>query len=379
MATNEVRVLQASEQGAERASEPTSSAQRLEVLLYELFTNAPLAIGIREVRGHEIIHLEDNPRAAALFGRSPEQMRGITDADLGVPPEQIDRAIARFRAARSSGHAIAAEITVPSADGAPRTLAGKVLALEDRRAERYAFMLEDVTELRALEAGIERAAQLATLGTLSAAIGHEIGNPTMYAQLHLRFALERAEALGLDPGVIRDVRTAQEGLEHIARVLRDMRTLTSDPIVASDVSDVGGALQTVIDLIRPALDSSVALHYVAPTVPAVRGTHGRLVQVLINLVRNAVESVESRGGNVWVDVTQPTADTVQIDIADDGPGIDETVRGRLFEAFASTKASGTGLGLYVSRMLITRAGGTIEALDRDGGGLRMRIVLPVAG
>ncbi len=369
MATDDDRVL--------GTANPDHAAQRVETLLYELFTNAPVAIGVREVRGNDIVHVEDNPRSAALFGKTPAQTRGVTDADLGVSRAQIDRAILRFRAARACGHPLAAEISVPVVGG-PRLHSGKVLALEDDRAERYVFLLEDVTELRALQSGIERAAQLAALGTLSASIGHEIGNPTMYAQLHLQFALERAKAEQVSPAILDDLRTALTGVEQIARLLQDMRTLTSDPISATEVSEVEAAIQTVLALVAPTLPDRATLHRHFTAVPAVRGSRGRLVQILLNLVRNAIESVSDKNGNVWIAITHPTPDAVHIEVADDGPGLAPSVRAHLFEPFATTKTHGTGLGLYVSRMLVKRAGGTIEALDRDGGGLRMCIVLPVA-
>jgi two-component system, NtrC family, sensor kinase len=349
---------------------------RVETLLYELFTNAPTPIGIREVQGEEIVHVEDNLRAAALFSRTPEETRGLSETDLGVARAQVDRAILRFRAARTSGHPMTAELSIDTKRGT-RHLSGKVVALEDDRGERYLVLLEDVTELRALQAGVERAEQLAAIGTLSASIGHEIGNPTMYAQLHLQFAIERAAAEGVSKPILDDMKTALEGVDQIATLLRDMRTLSMSPVLATEVAEVGKVIETVVGLVAPTA-SRATLHRHAVEVPAVRGSTSRLAQVVLNLVRNAIESVSERRGNVWLDVTRPTHETVQIDVSDDGPGIAPEVRERLFTPFATTKPTGTGLGLYVSRLLVARAGGTIEAHDREGGGVCMRVVLPVA-
>jgi C4-dicarboxylate-specific signal transduction histidine kinase len=260
----------------------------------------------------------------------------------------------------------------------PRTLAGTVIALEHEPEERYAFVLDDVTELRALQASVVRAEQLAVVGTLSASIGHEIANPAMYAQIHLQFALERAIEEGASTPLLDDLKTAAAGLGQVITLLRDLRTLSMDAMPASEVTELAPALQSVLDLVRPTL-GSVALHVSAVDVPEVVGSRGRLVQVLINLVRNAIESVGERQGNVWVDVSQPTSTTVQIDVSDDGPGLAPELRERVFEPFVTTKQTGTGLGLYVSRMLVTRANGSIVALDREGGGLLMRVVLPTAG
>ena len=106
--------------------------QVVETLLYELFQNAPMAIGIREVRGNEIVHVEDNPCAAALFDRTPDQARGVSESELGVSRKQIERAIVRFRAARVADHPMTAELTVETTRG-PRLLSGKVIALASLR------------------------------------------------------------------------------------------------------------------------------------------------------------------------------------------------------------------------------------------------------
>lgn len=106
--------------------------RQVETLLYELFQNAPMAIGIREVRGNEIVHVEDNPCAAALFDRTPDQARGVSESELGVSRKQIERAIVRFRAARVADHPMTAELTVETTRG-PRLLSGKVIALASLR------------------------------------------------------------------------------------------------------------------------------------------------------------------------------------------------------------------------------------------------------
>ena len=89
-------------------------------------------------------------------------------------------------------------------------------------------------------------------------------------------------------------------------------------------------------------------------------------------MRNSVEALAPRRGNLWLAVTTPSPDLVRIEIADDGPGLDPSLAARLFEPFVSTKQTGTGLGLYVCRLLTSRAGGTIEAVPREGGGTRLR-------
>jgi two-component system C4-dicarboxylate transport sensor histidine kinase DctB len=187
-----------------------------------------------------------------------------------------------------------------------------------------------------LQGSIVRAEQLATLGTMSASIGHEIANPAMYAQLHLQFAIDSASVEGVSKAILDDLRTAQKGVEQVTSLLRDLRSLSMDTTPGSDVTEVDPVLQTVIDLVRPALGGA-ELHLRSVPVPAVCGSRGRLVQVLLNVVRNAIESLGDRRGNIWIDVAHPAPEWVQIDIADDGPGLAGELRERLFEPFITTK------------------------------------------
>src|SRR5690349_7815420 len=105
------------------------------MLLVELFETCPVAIGVREVRGDDIVHVEDNHQAAALFGKTPEEVRGRTEAELGIPRDQIVRAIARFRAARESGKPATVAFNVEGARGT-RTLEGTVVVLHQSVGER---------------------------------------------------------------------------------------------------------------------------------------------------------------------------------------------------------------------------------------------------
>ena len=101
-----------------------------------------------------------------------------------------------------------------------------------------------------------------------------------------------------------------------------------------------------------------------------------LRQVLLNLALNAIEATP-QGGAVRV-TAEATGDAIAISVEDEGPGIPEELRARLFEPFVSTKAQPSGLGLAISRRLVEDAGGTIEATTRDEGGARFVVALPVA-
>ena len=184
---------------------------KLGQLLQTVFTSATVAIGIRAIRGDDLVYVEDNPRAAALMGSTPDALRGVTDRALGVAPEQTRRSIERFRKARATGAPVSIELTYPNGAGTSRTLVGKAVALEDAEEDRYVFVAEDVTELRLLQANLVRADRLASLGSLSASIGHELASSTAVALGQVELAMKLAER-GVGPevlvGGLREARSA---------------------------------------------------------------------------------------------------------------------------------------------------------------------------
>jgi signal transduction histidine kinase len=108
----------------------------------------------------------------------------------------------------------------------------------------------------------------------------------------------------------------------------------------------------------------------------VRGVRDELMQVVINLLLNAVEAMHD-GGTLDV-ATSADDGHVRIAITDSGPGIDESVRARLFQPFFTTKADGTGLGLSICHSLVRAHGGTIEVESEPGSGSRFTLVLQAA-
>lgn len=102
-------------------------------------------------------------------------------------------------------------------------------------------------------------------------------------------------------------------------------------------------------------------------------------QVLMNLVRNALDAVEGQpSAQVWVR-TRRTNETAELEVCDNGTGMPTEVRDRAFEPWVTTKGErGSGLGLYLTRSLLAEAGGTIELLAAEEGGTRVRVTWPVA-
>ena len=133
--------------------------------------------------------------------------------------------------------------------------------------------------------------------------------------------------------------------------------------------------------------SGVAIAFrLDPALPPVLADRIQIEQVLVNLVRNALEAMSGGGGGegtrhreLVVAAAPAGAGEVEVSVADTGPGLAPEVAGRLFEPFVSTKPDGMGVGLSICRTIVEAHGGRIRAEPSPGGGAVFRFTLPAAG
>jgi PAS domain S-box-containing protein len=225
----------------------------------------------------------------------------------------------------------------------------------------------DVTRERELEREARQNERLAAAGTLAAGLAHEIRNPLNGASLHLA-VLERVcaryPALQATP--------AHDAIDVLRAEIKRLSTLVSDflevarpkPLSRADC-DVNEIARAVDGLLRPEAEArQVELELRPSPFPAMAHLDGeRIKQVLVNLVRNALEAV-SEGGHVAVRVRHLPRD-IEIDVADDGPGI-AGHGAEIFDAFFTTKERGTGLGLSIVRRIVTDHGGRVTFASEPG-------------
>jgi two-component system, NtrC family, sensor histidine kinase HydH len=239
-------------------------------------------------------------------------------------------------------------------------------------------LLSDLTELAALQQQMQLKENLAALGELSAGIAHEFKNALAtisgYAQMI------RAEELGGEASDYADKILEQtQSITHVvAEFLKYARPL--------DIGNEPVALEAVVE--RVVAEIAAAKPEVSVRAEgsfgSVAGDEGLLRQALLNLARNAAEACASAegGGKVLLKgemVRGEESGLQRITILDNGTGIPDGSRGRLFRPFYTTKAHGTGLGLAVVQKIIVQHGGQVEARNRSEGGAAFMVTLPISG
>jgi C4-dicarboxylate-specific signal transduction histidine kinase len=237
--------------------------------------------------------------------------------------------------------------------------------------------------LREAQAGLAHVTRVTTLGEMTASIAHEVNQP-------LAAVVANAEAcLGWLNRETPDLDAARRSVEWIindgdraSEVIRRVRALvnkTDIKKVPLDVNDVVGEVMTLVQ--RELIGQRVSLRTeLATALPMILGDRVQLQQVIINLVMNGIEAMQSvmdRPRELVVRSLQDETHQVLVSVTDCGVGISAENADRLFNAFFTTKSGGMGMGLSVCRSIVEAHGGRLSAFGNVGRGATFQFVLPL--
>lgn len=249
--------------------------------------------------------------------------------------------------------------------------------IRQRLEERLASQADELEESRARARSAER---LAAVGTLAAGIAHQINNPIGAILAAAQFELSDEKAgTTIGTGVRSTLETIEREALRCGRIVRSVLLFArTDPGRGAD-HDLNQIVESSWHATADhARRRGARVDLVLSPVPVeVRGNAIELEQVVVNLIRNAVES-RSDGATVEVRVGS-AAGRASVVVRDDGPGLCAESRKRLFEPFYTTKLreGGSGLGLSVAHGILRTHGGEIEVDSDDGGGATFRVFLPL--
>jgi two-component system NtrC family sensor kinase len=253
---------------------------------------------------------------------------------------------------------------------------GELRRQEEQLEQALKQLTETAEALRLKNEQLEAQDRLVSLGILSASVAHELNTPLAVLQGSVEKLLEITaddhthDRLARMLRVTQRLRTISESLVGFSRVRRQsservlVRPLVEEAWNLVAIDDKAASTQFTL-----AVEANVA----------VLGNADRLVQVFVNLLRNALNAVPTVGGRIAVR-SRADRNRVAIAVEDNGPGIPPEVLPDIFEAFVSTRldARGTGLGLTVAQGIVHQHGGTITASNRAEGGACLEVFLPAA-
>ncbi len=257
-------------------------------------------------------------------------------------------------------------------------------------------------ELKETQSKMIHSAKLAAAGQLASGVAHEINNPVGWVSLSAGIALRRIGEVqrqiaegrsGADFARLREatdevdvlLRHITEGIERIRAVVGDLRRFSGVDQDEVELVAMGDVVHAMCNLAAPSVRGKATFALSLGEVDLVSANRGRLGQMVTNLVLNAAQAMEAAGtyGEIRI-ITGKCADPpgggdgVLLVVEDDGPGVPEDLRERIFEAFFTTRTNGTGLGLVVVRDIVTRYGGEIRVRDGSKPGARFEVRFPAA-
>jgi signal transduction histidine kinase len=246
-------------------------------------------------------------------------------------------------------------------------------------APGFIEILRDISDQRQMERELIKTEKMAAVGKIASKVVHEIRNPLGSINLNCDILIDN-----LGAGDTPEEREAREILQTIKRETRRLVQITEEYLQFSRMpqptgreSDLNAVMLELADFLRPELRRSgirLVLN-LDDRRPMVTCDARLLRQIVLNLIRNAMEVVPAQSGQVMV-VTQPVQGGGEISVDDNGPGIVPDVLPHIFEPFFTTKQEGTGLGLAVVAQIVEEHGGTLTCQSLPGKGTTFRIKLP---
>ena len=333
-----------------------------------------------------------NPATKRIFGHNPEELIGkpLTVLMPGAMRELHETGFKRYleTGARHLNWQ-GTEVTALRANGEefPAEVSFGEMTLDQRKI--FTGFIRDISgkkraeeELRNSQAELARMMRVMTIGQLTASIAHEVNQPlsgiVMNASTCLRMLSgDQPNIEGARETARRTIRDGNRASEIVTR----LRTLFKRKEVAAESIDLNDAAREVIALSLSELqrDRILVRHDLAENLPAVKGDRIQLQQVILNLMRNALDAmrdVDDRPRELLIKTESDDSKNVKLTMQDTGIGFAPDAANRLFDSFYTTKDGGMGVGLSVSRSIIEAHRGRIWASANEGPGSSFAFSIP---
>lgn len=347
----------------------------------QLFSNVP-AMLFRLV-SHADGSLEPtfvSPHCERVLGIPAEDLQNNTDAFLSlVHPEDLPRFRSEMRFAEQHGERMHFEGRFSLPSGTMRWF--ECVCQPNSQADGrlcWDGLLLDVSERKELQSQLVLADRLATVGSLSASVAHEVNNPLAYV-----FSSLTALKDGLSQRGLQDLATLAEdalgGLERIETTVRDLRTFARSPAEREQQVRVNEVIEASVRLASNEIRHRASLNKQFEGDLRVLVDESNLGQVFLNLLVACAQSIpegDAQSHQINIRVLRK-GDHARIELSDNGPGLPEDLLSSAFEALPTGHSLRAGMGLYVCRRIVASAGGNISALRHEGGGNRFVVTLPL--
>ncbi|HUS07699.1 MAG TPA: ATP-binding protein [Bryobacteraceae bacterium] len=312
------------------------------------------------------------PAAARMLDITRQQMQGRKLDEIFSPLEPLGSAIQQSIRLGKPAHDYLVNLE-REAKPAVRLLVS-VEPLADRNGTL--ITLRDAESRRQLATQLDISSRLSAISRLTGGVAHEIKNPLN--SIALRMELLRSRVSQPCPDADEEINIITQEIRRLDRVVKTFLDFTRPLDLAVEEVDVAALAREVTALVRPqATMQKVNLQFSAdPEKIPIRGDHDLLKQAILNVVMNGIEAM--RGGGNLIVKTQLQGDYCLLTIQDDGPGIPEANKSKVFQLYFTTKDKGSGIGLAMTFRAVQLHNGTIDFTSEAGKGTVFRLRFPVS-
>jgi PAS domain S-box-containing protein len=303
-----------------------------------------------------------NAAAARAFGIPARGIKGKSLADLFAPDDAASYlSLVRDTVDSRKSFEIKSAVRIRERFYWLSTHFVPVFGEDGRTVERVLVMARDITEHQRMEGQMLQTEKLASLGTLSAGVAHEINNPLSIILGFTEILLDRVPPDSKEHEILQTIE--RQGL-NAKKIVEKLMTYAKRRSEYGEFTNINDDISNVLLLVQNSLlTSKIDLDLLlGRDLPRVRGDSGEMQQVFFNLVNNAVAAMPHGGRLTVITKINPYNHMVEAIFADTGTGIPKEIADRIFDPFFTTKkvGEGTGLGLSVSYAIVNKYGGNIR-------------------
>jgi signal transduction histidine kinase len=248
-------------------------------------------------------------------------------------------------------------------------------AIERKQAEAAARLAQEelaLTQRRSIVAEL--------IGSLA----HELNQPLGAIMSNLGGLARLVSRGNSNPALaLQAINNAMEDTRRASEIMRRVRSMFKGNQTEKVALNLGDLANDVVRMVaKEAVERDVAIRVdIQDSIPGIMGDQVLLQQCVLNLLMNALEACvegKSEQKRITIGIARENSRAIVLSVSDNGPGIDESVAGRLFEPFVTTKGNGMGLGLLVTRSIVEQHGGKIDCESNADGGTDFILMLPIA-
>ena len=364
----------------QKISEAINTAERF---LKSVFDNIPGMVFIKDAR--ELRFIRINHAGEKLLGLSNQELMGKNDYDL-FPESQAEFFTRKDREVLESG----VELDIPEEEIDTAALGKrwlhtrKVPILDGKGQPIYLLGIsEDITETKQAEEDLQRqqremahVVRLSTMGEMASGLAHELNQPLAALTSYCGTAAMLVKGLPSSPQQLGEIlECAEEQAHRASQIIRHLRDFLSKADDHKESVVIDQIIEGAIDLVKPELENGHVkiAHLAGARGCKVMANKVQVEQVLVNLLLNSLEAInesEGKAGNIIVQTRLLPDEAIETTVTDNGSGIDTDIADRMFDPFQTSKSSGMGMGLSISRSIVEAHGGKLWAdVQRPNGAL----------